>query len=382
MVTFADIPLRDVRTDCRHYTGYKPCHKADACPGCTHYAPRGAQVLVIKLAAMGDVLRTKSILPALRRAWPESWLVWLTDPGSEPIARDPLVDEIRAFTTEGLMALEGRAFEAVYCYDKEPHALALSAKVNAKRRFGYAPTAYNTVTVWNAGAEEALRLGLSDEFKFRISRKTMPHVVHDMAELPYDRADFSLVIRPEARAAAAARLAAIGLPVGLPVVGVNTGCGPAFPTKGLPQENMTGLVARLAASGDVNVLLLGGPREEPLHRAILAALPEAARVRVFDSGTGNALETFFAIVDRCDVVVSSDSLAMHVGTALRKPVIAFFGATCEHEVDMYGRGEKVVAEGFECSPCYRKSCPQPVFCLSTLTPERLEAAVRRWLPRG
>jgi ADP-heptose:LPS heptosyltransferase len=127
-------------------------------PGLSHYAPRGEQILIIKLGAMGDVLRTKSLLPALKRAHPTSWIVWLTAPGSESIARDPLVDEVRTLTTEGVMSLEHRPWTRVLCLDKDPHALALSAKLDAKIRQGFAPTPYNTVTVWNDAATDALRL--------------------------------------------------------------------------------------------------------------------------------------------------------------------------------------------------------------------------------
>ena len=55
----------------------------------------------------------------------------------------------------------------------------------------------------------------------------------------------------------------------------------------------------------------------------------------------------------CDVVVTSDSLAMHIAIALRKMVVAFFAPTSSAEIELYGMGEKVVPRG-GCVCCYKK----------------------------
>lgn len=380
-MSFATIPIGDIRTDCRHYSGYKPCNKHDGCPDCPHYAARGEQLLVIKLGAMGDVLRTKALLPALKRAHPNSWIVWLTNPGSESIARDPLVDEVRTYTPEGLGALEGRHFARVLSLDKDAHAVALSARVSADLRQGFAPTAYNTITVWNRGAEEALRLGLSDEFKFRRNRKTMPHIVHDIAELPYDGATYALTIPDAARREADAAWRALALPPKLPTIGINTGCGPVFATKGWTAANMAELLRHMGIAGDVSLVLLGGPREEQLHRELLRAAGGLAGTRVFNAGNDHKLETFFALIEKCDAVLSADTLAMHVAIALRRPLVAYFGPTCEQEIDLFGLGEKIVTD-FACAPCYLKTCPHARTCMDALAPETVEAALRRVLARA
>ncbi len=384
MSTFAEIDLKDIRTDCRFYTGYKPCHKNDGCPGCTHFAPRGVQILIIKLGAMGDVLRTKAILPALKRRFPESWIVWITAPGSESLVRDPMVDEIHALGPEGLLALEGRPFHSVYCLDKDRHAMALSAKLDAGRRLGFAPTAYNTATVWNDASMYALRLGLSDELKFFQNQKTVPQIVAEMCELDYQGEPYGLQIGAAARFEAAqiwARLFAEhggAQPAGAKVVGLNTGCGPVFATKAWPVERMADFVASEAARGDRVFVLLGGKREEAIHRRLMEAAGPLAGSRVIDAGTGNSLEVFFGLVERCDAVLSADSLGMHVAIALARPVVVWFGPTCHAEVDVFGRGEKIVTD-FPCSPCYLKECPKPVFCLDAMSIDSVRGALDRAL---
>lgn len=378
MTSFADIRPEQIRFDCRFYSGYKPCHRHDGCPDCREFRPRGTEILIIKLAAMGDVLRTKSLLPGLKRRYPESWITWLTAPGSEALVRDPLVDEIRTLTPRGLGALDGRRFHFLACLDKDAEALALSRRLQAGRKAGYAPTDFNTVTVWNSGAIYALQLGLSDDLKYRRNRLTHPQILYRMLELDYEGDGYGLTVPEAARATVAARAAELRLAAGRPRVGLNTGCGPVFRTKQWTVEAMAELATRLVRHHTADVVLLGGPSERALHADILARIEPDVRPHVLDSGTDNPLEVFFAIVETLDVVATADTLAMHVAIALQRPVVAWFGPTCEQEVDLFGRGEKIVTD-YACSPCYLKTCDVRPSCMQALTAARVEEAVARVL---
>ena len=380
MTSFAHIRQNEIKFDCRFYTGYKPCGKYHGCPDCPHYEPRGEQILVIKLGAMGDVLRTKAILPALKAEHPDSWVVWLTDRGSECLVRDPSVDEILSFTPQGIEALDGRHFARLICLDKDKHALALSRRLSADRKQGFAPTVYNTVTVWNEASMYALRLGLSDPLKFYENEKSVPEIVSEMCELSYNGQPYRLEIDGKAETKAAQRWREIteGKAAGKTVVGLNTGCGPVFATKGWTEGNMAEFVRMAGERDDFALVLLGGPRERDLHSALMESAGDLADERIFDAGTDNPLEVFFGLVNRCDVVLSADSLGMHIAIALGKPVVAWFGPTCHQEVDLYGKGEKIVTD-FSCSPCYLKECPQPVFCMEAMKAQDVYMALERVL---
>jgi heptosyltransferase-2 len=58
--------------------------------------------------------------------------------------------------------------------------------------------------------------------------------------------------------------------------------------------------------------------------------------------------------------------------------VALFGSTCAQEIDLYGRGEKIVT-GVECSPCYLKKCPIGEICLDDIKFEDVFAALARQL---
>ncbi|MCB2155734.1 glycosyltransferase family 9 protein [bacterium] len=378
MTSFANIDPQQIKEDCRFYSGYKPCGKSDGCPDCAEYQPRGTEILIIKLGAMGDALRTKCLLPGLKRLHPQSWITWLTAPGTEPIVRDPLVDEVRALTPGGVLALEGRCFDLLLCLDKDAEAVALSRKIEATRKLGYAPTAGNQATVWNDGATYALRLGLSDDLKYRQNELTHPKILYGMAEMEYQGDEYGLEVSPAAREAAECILERGGVPKGARLIGLNTGCGPVFETKAWTQEGYAELIQRLSAQPELCMILLGGPREQELHRDLMHRAGDLAGARVFDSGNFNSLEVFFALVDECAALLSADSLAMHVGIALKKQLVAFFGPTCHQEVDLFGRGEMIVTD-FQCSPCYLKRCNVRPSCMQSMDAADVEAAILRVL---
>ncbi|MDQ7053625.1 MAG: hypothetical protein Q9P14_12270 [candidate division KSB1 bacterium] len=48
------------------------------CEGCPDPQPYGKKILIINLDAIGDVLMTTAQLPAIKRAYPESTIFWLT----------------------------------------------------------------------------------------------------------------------------------------------------------------------------------------------------------------------------------------------------------------------------------------------------------------
>jgi heptosyltransferase-2 len=77
-------------------------------------------------------------------------------------------------------------------------------------------------------------------------------------------------------------------------------------------------------------------------------------------------------------VLSSDSLAMHFAIALQKRVLAFFGPTSAAEIELYGRGEKLVAP-IACGGCYKKQCDIKPNCMEKLSVAVVFDSVKRQL---
>ena len=103
----------------------------------------------------------------------------------------------------------------------------------------------------------------------------------------------------------------------------------------------------------------------------------SAGLPVFDSGNHNSLKRFAALVQLCSAVVTGDTLALHVAIARRVPVVVLFGPTSAHEIELYGRGEKIQPEGLDCLVCYLPDCDVKPHCQARITPEMALRAIER-----
>jgi heptosyltransferase-2 len=64
--------------DCFYFKGYKPCLPKKICDNCDEYKPYSKKIVIVKLGALGDVLRTTPILFALERKHPNAHITWVT----------------------------------------------------------------------------------------------------------------------------------------------------------------------------------------------------------------------------------------------------------------------------------------------------------------
>jgi len=69
--------------------------------------------------------------------------------------------------------------------------------------------------------------------------------------------------------------------------------------------------------------------------------------KVSSLGLKPTLEEHIDDINNCEVVVCGDTLGMHIALALKKKVVALFNCTSPHEIEDYGRLEKVVSPLYE-----------------------------------
>lgn len=369
----------DLKTDCRHVRWDRPCapHKrrGKVCATCDEYAPIRHRVLMVKLAATGDVLRTTAFLPAIHATWPDAKVTWLTRKGAAALfAGNRLVDEVLV-AEDGLTAarLLTETFDVVLCPDADPEAAMLAALAKGRERRGYVRDTAGRVVPLGPGAEHWLQMGLSDARKKANTRTYQALVAEVLGLDPAAVREPILEVAPADAADVDRWLAS--LPGDGPLVGLNTGAGGRWAYKQWTREHQVAFL-RLATDAGLRVLLLGGPEEVATHRELLATATGRA---VFDGGNHNSYSRFGALVDRCRVVVTSDSLAVHVASARKVPAVVLFGPTSAPEIELYGRGSKLVPAGLECVCCYLPRCDRVPHCQALLEPARVLAAVQQWL---
>ena len=170
-----------LKLDCRNYRGDRPCAVgvAGVCPSeCEKYSPMGHRILIIKLAALGDVIRTAALLPGLKEVWPQSHVTWVTRPnGARTLANHPLIDRLVALDAEALCHLEQERFDLCLCLDKEPGPAALAMRVDARERRGIGLSPQGTVYPLNPECVPYFQLGLDNELKFKRNKKTYQQLI-------------------------------------------------------------------------------------------------------------------------------------------------------------------------------------------------------------
>jgi heptosyltransferase-2 len=335
------------------------------------------EILIVKLGALGDVLRTTPLLTALKAKYPGSRIQWVVDKDcASVLEQNLLIDELTRYDASVAAKLSQKRFDLAVNLDKEPEALDAITAANADKKMGFGRTPDGALGPLDAHSDYAYRLGIDDELKFRTNRKSYQMISFEQLGLTFGGEEylFSTVASDDrfARELLTEKKVALGDP-SRPVIGLNTGSGHRFAGKKLPIETLCALAERLTDTLGAQVLLLGGQSEVPLN----AEIERRAKSPLVNTGS-HSLSRFASIVKLCDLVVSGDTTAMHIAIAVKTPVVVYFGSTSAPEIELYGRGAKIVA-AIDCAPCYKKTCPIGEECMKLIGADRLFQSARSLL---
>jgi heptosyltransferase-2 len=368
---------REIAWDCRFFLGDRPCvwHKrTGALCRCDHYDQIEERLLIVKLDAMGDVLRSTALLPQLAEAHPKAAITWITRKESVPLLRhNPYVTEVLELGPDALAQLQTRDFDRVINLDASKTSAALASAARSKRKDGFVLDARGYVQPTNDAARAWLEAGLFDDVK-RLGTATYQDRMAAILSLEGRNHHYVFELETHEHERAKQHLESLGVDMGRPTIGLNTGAGDRWPLKQWREDGYVELVQRLRCDNDLQFLLLGGPSEETRNERLKAR----SGIRLFDPGCNNAVRHFAALLDHCDVVVTGDTLAMHLSLALGKRTVVLFGPTSAAEIELYGLGEKVVPD-MTCLSCYKTSCDFVPNCMDLISADTVEQAVLRQL---
>src|SRR5437660_4858280 len=156
---------REIAFDCKFFLGDRPCvwHKQTGvlCT-CDRYEKVEERLLIVKLDAMGDVLRSTALLPALAEAHPRAAITWITRKESTPLLqRNPYVTEVLEFGADALIHLQTRTFDRVINLDASKTSAALATAACSSQKVGFILEDRASVQPTNAPARRRLQAGFS-----------------------------------------------------------------------------------------------------------------------------------------------------------------------------------------------------------------------------
>ena len=368
---------REIAFDCKSFVGDRPCtwHKSTGvvCV-CEHYQRVAERVLMIKLDAMGDVLRTTALLPPLVERHPHAAITWITRKEARPLLEhNPYITEILDYGHDALLQLHVRTFDRVINLDAGKTSAALASTANGKTKDGFVLDPKGFVQPTNDAAKVWLEMGIFDDLK-RQGTRTYQDMMADIIGLSGRPHRYVLSLTDEEREDGRANLRNLGVDFSRPVIGLNTGAGRRWQLKQWREEGYLELINRLAKKRGVQFVLLGGPEERSRHQRLIAR----AGVPLIDAGCDNPVRHFASLVGACNMIITGDTLAMHLALALGRRTIVLFGPTSAAEIELYGLGERVVPK-MDCLSCYKPTCNFTPNCMDLISTDMVEAAVdRQW----
>lgn len=306
------------------------------------------KVLIIKLGysetldkevsentSLGDVLRSTVLL----HLYKDDRVTWLTDAKAVPLLyKNPYIDNILPFNLTSVLQLEVEHFDVVVNLEKVPGICALTDRIQAWQKYGYRFNAQTGQAEAYKNSENALKISTDEEVK-RAHGKTWQENLYEMVDSRWSDESYILGYEPK--------------PTESFDVGFNIEVGNKFATKAWPMDHWKSLEASLVGW---KVSYQQGKKD--LYR-------------------------YMDWISSCRVLISNDSLGLHLAYALKIEAIGLFGPTSAFEVHPYGRGEILEApkEDFSCMPCYAPSCANDKFCMESISVDRVKASVIRLLEK-
>ena len=279
---------------------------------------------VSSITSYGDVLRTTVLLHLHK----DDHVTWLVDEKAYPILKgNPYIDRILIYNVSSALQLQAEHFDTVINLEKVPGLCALTDSVRAWRRYGFRFDERTGSAEAYDGTQEILAVCLDQEMKKKHA-SYWQEGLYAMVNARWKDEEYVLGWEPATEVTTD--------------VGFNYLVGNKWSSKAWPMEYWKQLET-----------LIGDSRSVSWQQGL------------------EDMEEYFEWIHSCRVIVTNDTLGMHLGIAMKKYVIGLFGPTNQCEVCLYGRGTVVLPRKVACgdAPCCASSCSVGDPCMKEIQPE-------------
>jgi ADP-heptose:LPS heptosyltransferase len=360
------------------------------------------RILIVKMWALGDILLATPLLRALKGHYGEDCsITWLADHRYAGVLEgNPLVDEVIAF--------DSPLWRRYYRYGQWLSYGRMSSAMRRDllaRRFDIVInlTAEKWWSIWFQVAP--VRVGLFPRLQPGLIGRLYTHAVPRPAK-PMHNSDHYLLAaeslgisgphdRRMVAAASTADRAGVesflraqpGFVPERPLVILHPGTSQE--TKCWPTEHFAALADSLL--NDFTVVVTGSPAEGEMARDIVEKMGARGGEAIVAAGTLPRIGHLVAMTERAAVVVTGDTSALHIASAVDTPVVCVYGSTRpDDNRPQFGTNVLLFDDAIPCAPCHKSHCAlsggERLQCLRAVTPERVRAEAlriaRKHVPEG
>jgi ADP-heptose:LPS heptosyltransferase len=338
------------------------------------------RVLAVRLDNIGDVIMLGPALRTIRKALPSAHLALLASPaGAQAAPLLPWIDDVitrRVAWQDASGAMPQDAGREIFLAGDLRAGAFDAAVVFTSFSQSPWPAAY---ACYLAGIPR--RIGQSKEFGGSLlTRWVRPpadctHQVdrnlHVLEACGFDagRRDLAIAIPRDDQAAADGILRRHGLSPWAPFIAVAPAA--SCPARTYPADRFAAALSLLDQRVPFPIVLLGGARDAGALEAIRGA---SGSRRIVSLAGLTSVAQMAGIIHRARLLVANNSGPLHLGDALRCPMVLLYSGT-DLEEQWRPRSARAVLlrRPTPCEPCYRFECPYHMECLDIPPAEVVEA---------
>jgi len=300
------------------------------------------KVLIIKLGysetlengisqavSFGDVLRTTFILHFFKNYQ----VSWLTDEKALPLLEgNKQIDEILLCKPKTIERLKGKVFDTVINFEKLKEIYLLCDSLKAKKFFGFSAAILYDVQKLAFGNRKLFELCESVENRKR-NRRCWQEILAKVIGKKWGGEDYILGYQPKSKVEYD--------------IGFNWATSKRWTNKAWPRPHWDKLEGLIKGNYSIS----------------------------WQRGQNN-LYDYIEWINSCRLIVTADTLGLHLGLALKKRVISLFGPTSPYEFCFYSRGTYLVPDlSRSCIPCFMPTCSMKRRCMEYILPEKVKERI-------
>ena len=273
---------------------------------------------VSKTISLGDVLRTTPILEALKEKYPKSKIIFLTDfKAKDLVEGNKFIDKLLIWDEFIGFLLLREKFDIVINLEKHPGICALTDMIDAWQKFGFRLD--NNLEI----SEYEKSVSFIDYINNKqIKKDYWQKILIEHLGIEWKEQSYSLGYTPKTKE--------------IFDIGLNYQVGNKWPTKAMSKYKWENLYEKLIKSN----------------------------FKVDWQKGLNSIKEYIEWINSAKLIITQDSLGLHLSMALNKKVIALFGSTDSSEIFPYGEVKFLHAKSdCQIKPCYQPNCTYYKFCM-------------------
>jgi len=335
---------------------------------------KNQKILMVRLGAIGDVIRTLPALRALRHNLPEAYIAWVVeDRAASLLINHPDLNKVfvvprrkwqqnfLSFQTPKefvrfIQNLRKENFDLVLDFHGLFKSGLISFLTGVEHRVGYA----------RKFSKEGNYLFTNDRVAlpdYKINRVERNLLLVKHLGLKIDEHNPLIPISEKDREIVDSTILAGLTSFSGPKIIMHPGSSPSTPYKRWDVRRFARLADSIIQKYGGKIFFTAGNDERELVNDITAQMNETHYVLCQPETLTQLAET----IRRCDLFIGNDTAPMHLAAFVGTPVIALFGPTDPIENAPFGKGEAIVIrKDVACNPCRNREC-QNLLCMDAIS---------------